>query len=47
MIPLEKFLKVLLAFREDGYVAYKKGISVLKPNSSMYKDFSLNIKTLI
>lgn len=45
MIPLEKLLKVLLAFRENGYIAFTRGSSVLKPNSPMYKDFSLNIET--
>ena len=43
MIPLEKLLKVLLAFYRDGYIAFAKGSTVLKPNSPMYKDFSLNI----
>ena len=45
MIPLEKLLKVLLAFYQGGYVAFTKGSTVLKPNSPMYKDFSLNIET--
>jgi hypothetical protein len=45
MIPLEKLLKVLLAFRENGYIAFTRGSSVLKPNSPMYRDFSLNIET--
>lgn len=45
MIPLEKLLKVLLAFRENGYVAFTRGSSVLKPNSPMYREFSLNIET--
>ncbi|MDR0840048.1 MAG: AIPR family protein [Christensenellaceae bacterium] len=45
MIPLEKLLKVLLAFREDGFIAFTRGSSVLKPNSPMYKEFSLNIET--
>ncbi len=43
-IPLEKLLKVLLAFIRDGFEAYKKGSNVLKPNSPIYKDFSLNIE---
>jgi len=42
-IPLEKLLKVLLAFYRDGYASFTKGSSVLVPNSPMYKDFSLNI----
>lgn len=45
MIPLEKLLKVLLSFHENGYIAFTRGSSVLKPNSPMYKDFSLNIET--
>lgn len=45
MIPLEKLLKVLLAFRENGYIAFTRGSSVLKPNSPMYREFSLNIET--
>jgi len=45
MIPLEKMLKVLLSFRRDGYVAFDKGNTVLKPNSTMYKDFSLDIES--
>ena len=43
MIPLEKLLKSLLAFHEDGYKAFYYGSSVLRPNTSLYKDFSLNI----
>ena len=46
MIPLEKMLKVLLAFCRGGYAAFTKGSTVLKPNSPMYKDFSLNIETV-
>ena len=46
MIPLEKMLKVFLAFDKDGYAAFTKGSTVLKPNSPMYKDFSLRIETL-
>ena len=46
MIPLEKLLKVLLAFDKNGYHAFSKGSSVLKPNSIYYKDFSLNIDQL-
>lgn len=42
-ISLEKFLKVLLAFVHDGFEAYKNGNHVLKPNSPIYKEFSLNI----
>lgn len=45
MIPLEKFLKALLAFRYDGFIAFTKGSLVLKPNSSWFKEFSLNIET--
>jgi len=45
MIPLEKLLKMLLAFRENGYVAFTRGHSVLKPNSERYRNFSLNIET--
>lgn len=45
MIPLEKLLRALLAFYEDGYAAYNKGATVLKPNSPTYKNFSLNIET--
>jgi len=45
MITLEKFLKVLLAFRENGHIAFTRGSSVLKPNSPMYKEFSLNVET--
>ena len=48
MIPLEKLLKVLLAFTHDGYIAFTKGSSVLNPNSQMYyKDFSLKIEEKI
>lgn len=43
-IQLEKLLKVLLAFIRDGFEAYKKGSTVLKPNSPIYKNFSLNIE---
>ncbi len=43
MIPLEKLLKVLLAFDKNGYIAFTKGSSVLKLNSTYYKEFSLNI----
>lgn len=43
MIPLEKLLKVLLAFDKNGHHAFSKGSSVLKPNSIYYKEFSLNI----
>lgn len=43
MIPLEKMLKVILAFVKDGYMAFHNGGTVLKPNSPMYKNFSLNI----
>ena len=43
MIPLEKFLKVLLAFENDGYAAFKKGSLVLKPSSEYYTKFSLTI----
>lgn len=43
MIPLEKMLKVLLAFCKDGFYAFRKGNTVLKLNSQYYKDFSLNI----
>lgn len=46
MIPLEKLLKVLLAFEKDGYYAFTKGSSVLKPNGLYYKDFSLRIEEL-
>lgn len=47
MIPLEKFLKVLLAFHVNGYTAFVRGSSVLKPNSPLYKDFSLNIEEVL
>ncbi|MCD7819553.1 MAG: AIPR family protein [Lachnospiraceae bacterium] len=47
MIPLEKLLKVLLAFEKDGYHAFTKGSSVLKPNSQYYKDFALKIDELL
>ncbi len=43
MIPLEKLLKVLLAFERNGFYAFTKGSSVLKPGSPYYKDFSLCI----
>lgn len=46
-IPLEKLLKVILAFIRDGFEAYKKGSNVLKPNSPIYKDFSLNIEEFL
>lgn len=46
MIPLEKLLKVLLAFEKNGFYAFTKGSSVLKLNSSYYKNFSLNIDQL-
>ena len=47
MIPLEKLLKVFLAFEKDGFYAFTKGSSVLKLNSAYYKDFSLNIDQLL
>ena len=47
MIPLEKLLKVFLAFEKDGFYAFTKGSSVLKLNSTYYKDFSLNIDQLL
>lgn len=47
MIPLEKLLKVLLAFDKSGYHAFDKGSSVLKPNSPVYKDFSMHIDELL
>ena len=43
-IQLEKLLKVLLAFCEDGYVGYHDGKSVLKPESKRYTSFSLQIR---
>lgn len=43
MIPLEKLLKAMTAFFKDGYTAFVKGNTVLKPDSPLYKDFSLNI----
>lgn len=43
MVPLEKMLKVLLAFYKDGFHAFRKGSTVLKLNSSYYREFSLNI----
>ena len=46
MIPLEKMLKVLLAFEKDGFAAFTKGSTVLKPNSPMYKDFSRQIENV-
>ena len=33
-----------MAFIHDGFEAYKKGSNVLKPNSPVYKNFSLNIE---
>ncbi len=42
-IPLEKLLKVLLAFIRSDVNTYKKGCEVLKPNSQIYESFSLNI----
>lgn len=47
MIPLEKFLKVLLAFEKSGYEAFVKGSSVLRLNTLYYNDFSLNIDQLL
>lgn len=47
MISLEKLLKVLLAFDKSGYHAFDKGSSVLKPNSPLYKDFSMHIDELL
>ncbi len=47
MIPLEKMLKVFLAFIYDGYAAFSKGSSVLKPNSPIYKEFSLNVENYL
>ena len=46
MIPLEKLLKVFLAFNKNGYFAFHKGSSVLIPNSPIYNDFSLHIDEL-
>ena len=43
MVPLEKMLKVLLAFYKDGFHAFRKGSTVLKLNSPYYREFSLNI----
>ena len=43
-ISLEKLLKVLLAFVRNGFEAYKNGCNVLKQNSQIYKNFSLNIE---
>lgn len=45
-IPLEKLLKVCLAFEKGGYYAFTKGSSVLLLNSTYYKEFSLNIDQL-
>ena len=42
MIDLEKMLKVLLAFTQDGYAAFRRGSTVLKPGK-MFDSFSLNI----
>lgn len=44
MIPLEKLVQVLLAFYNGGYDAFTKKNRVLKPNSELYKSFSLNIE---
>ena len=46
MIPLEKLLKVLLAFMKNGYEAFDNGNSVLRPNSAIFKNFSLNISQM-
>lgn len=46
MIPLEKLLKVLLAFSKNGFYAFTKGSSVLKLNNMYYKTFSLNVDQL-
>lgn len=43
MIPLEKLLKAMTAFFMDGYTTFVKGNTVLKPDSPLYKNFSLNI----
>lgn len=41
IIPLEKLLQVLLAFVEDGYIAFTKKNHVLKRNSKIYDDYSM------
>lgn len=43
MIPLDKLIQVLLAYKRNGHEAFTKKQLVLKKGSSIYKDFSLNI----
>lgn len=47
IIPLEKLLQVFLAFMEDGYFAYSKKSSVLKPNSEIYRKYSIKIQDIL
>jgi hypothetical protein len=43
MIPLDKLLQVYIAYIKDGYFAYTKKNLVLKPNSEIYNNFSLQL----
>ncbi|MCU0438538.1 MAG: AIPR family protein [Raineya sp.] len=43
-IPLDKLLQIYLALMIDGYAAYKKKKFVLKPNSDIYKTYSIKIQ---
>ncbi len=47
-IPLDKLLKALIAFCQNGYVAFKHGSKTVKKNSPKYfNDFSLNIDKML
>lgn len=43
-VDLEKLLQVALAYITDGYVAFTKKSSVLKPNTEIFKKYSINIQ---
>ena len=47
-IPLDKLLKALIAFCQNGYVAFKHGSKTVKKNSPKYfNEFSLNIDKML
>ena len=43
-VDLEKILQVALAYITDGYTAFTKKSSVLKPNTEIFKKYSINIQ---
>lgn len=43
-IDLEKILQVALAYITDGFIAFTKKSSVLKPNTEIFKRYSINIQ---